>query len=352
MISQQHLPEADLDLRRSLTPEPVLSRLPPANPAEPEVPLAPSYRRPRIGLALSCGAAKGLAHIGVIQVLEEHGIHIDAIAGSSMGAYIGAIWGFGHTGMEMEALACELEGHWSLLKLLDPAFLPRRGFLKGERVKRRIQKTIGTLQFSDMVRPVKIVATDLQTLERKVFSQGEVAAAVHASVAIPGVCIPVRIDGREYMDGGIADPLPVDVLREMGMDRIIAVNTIPTPSFMCCCEEREREEADRVGKRSGWLSWLNAQLNVFANGNILDTMMRAVHGAQLRVAEASGRRADLVLRPLSIEASWIEFDRPMKYIEIGRRVAEQRMDEIQALLQERIPTHEHTRAHLALGSVV
>src|SRR5262245_46119208 len=167
---------------------------------------------PRLGLALSSGGAKGLSHIGVIQVLEENGISVDVVTGCSMGAYVAAIWGFGHDGATMEKLAREVEGRFGLLRLIDPTFPPRKGFMSGAAVKARRQKTVGHLQFSDMVRPVRIVATDLDTLDRVVFSSGEVASAVHASIAIPGVCAPVTLGDRTYIDGGVADPLPVDVL--------------------------------------------------------------------------------------------------------------------------------------------
>jgi len=111
---------------------------------------------------------------------------------------------------------------------------PRKGFIRGGAVRRRLQQTIGDAHFSELVRPIRVVATNLYTLDRVVFSAGEVASAVHASIAIPGVCAPVVIDGETYVDGGIADPMPVDVLEEMGIDHIIAVNTIPTPAYMRC----------------------------------------------------------------------------------------------------------------------
>jgi NTE family protein len=324
-----------------------------AMPAEPTMPsAAPMLRKPRVGLALSCGGAKGLAHIGVIQVLEENGIEVDAIAGSSMGAYIAAIWGFGHDGKKMEALAREYEGRFGLRRLLDPVFPPRQGFIRGERMKRRLQRTIGELQFSDMVRKAMIIATELNSLEKVVFTSGEVASAVHASVAIPGVCVPVQIGGRAYIDGGIADPLPVDVLKEAGMDRVIAVNTIPPPSFLKCCEEQMREQAVLRGEKAGLFGFLNRHVNYFAPGNILDIMMRAVHGSQVRVAESACRRADLVLRPLAIEGSWIEFNHPQKYIELGRRVARENLGAIKAVLSARIPSYEHQPTRRAVGTVV
>lgn len=299
----------------------------------------------RIGLALSSGGAKGLAHIGVIQVMEENGIEVDVVAGCSMGAYVAAVWGYGCDGTTMEALAREVEGRWGVWRLVDPVFPPREGFIRGRSIKRRLQNTIGDTRFSELARPIRVVATNLYTLDRMVFSAGEVASAVHASVAIPGVCAPVVIDGETYVDGGIADPIPVDVLEEMGIDRIIAVNTIPTPAYMRCCQEMEREQEALYGRRRAFLKALNRQVNYFAPGNILDIMMRAVHGAQIRVAEEACRHADVVLRPLGMDARWYEFDKPCKYIELGRRAAMEHLDEIKALVNKRERPHEHESAH-------
>lgn len=297
--------------------------------------------RPRIGLALSSGGAKGLAHVGVIQVLEENGIPVDVVAGCSMGAYIAAIWAHGENGEQMAQLAGELTSKWRLAALLDPALPPRRGFMHGRAIIRNLERTLGESHFADLARPLRIVATNLDTLERKVFGSGEVAAAVHASCAIPGVCVPVTIDGESYTDGGVTDPLPVDVLREMGVERIIAVNTIPTPAFLQCCREWDREQRAVATRRQGFLAALNRQLNYFARGNVLDTMMRAVHGAQIRVAEAACREADVVLRPLACDARWHDFTRPEKYIALGRRVAEEHLSELKALVAQPETHHEN-----------
>ena len=294
----------------------------------------------RIGLALSSGGAKGLAHVGVIQVLEENGIEVDVVAGCSMGAYVAAIWGYGCDGKAMEKLAREVEGRWGVWRLVDPVFPPREGFIRGQAVKKRLQRTIGDVQFAELERPIRVVATNLYTLDRVVFSSGDVASAVHASVAIPGVCAPVTIDGETYVDGGIADPMPVDVLKEMGIHRIIAVNMIPTPAYMRCCLEMEREQESLYGRRHNFLKALNRHANYFAPGNILDIMMRAVHGSQIRVAEEACRHADVVLRPLAMDARWYEFDKPCKYIALGRRVAEEHLDQIKSLMNKRAASHE------------
>src|SRR5205814_8646777 len=125
--------------------------------------------RCRIGLALSSGGSRSLAHIGVIQVFEEHGIEVDVVAGCSMGAYVGSVWAYGSDGIEMERLAREVENRWGLLQLIDPFILPRQGCLRGEKVKRRLKGSIGDVHFSELVRPLRIVATNLNTLERTVF---------------------------------------------------------------------------------------------------------------------------------------------------------------------------------------
>jgi NTE family protein len=314
--------------------------------------LAREVARRRIGLALSSGGARGLAHIGVIQVLEENGIEIDVIAGCSMGAYVGSVWAYGYDGAFMEKLAREVEKRWGLLELIDPFILPRQGFLRGEKVKHRLKNSIGDVHFSELVRPLRIVATDLNTLERTVFSSGEVASAVHASSAIPGACVPVNINGELYIDGGIADPLPVDVLEEMGVERIIAVNTIPTAAYLRCRQEMEREQAELRGKKPNKLKkLLNQYLNYFAPGNILDIILRSFHGAQMRVAEISCLHADVVLRPLSFDGRWHDFRHPGKYIALGRREAEEHLEEIKNLINRKEPAHELHLAHDAVATI-
>jgi NTE family protein len=290
--------------------------------------------QPAIGLALSSGGAKALAHIGVIQVLEEHGIRISAIAGCSMGAYVGAVWACGHDGQFMESLAREVESRWGLLRLIDPALPPRRGFLRGSRIRDRLRQTVGDTHFAGLARPLRVVATNLFTLERTVISDGEIARAVQASSAIPGVCEPVQIGDQWFVDGGISDPLPVDVLRGMGVQHVIAVNTIPTPAYLKCRDEMSREQKPfERGVLPALRGLLNRHLNYFAPGNILDVMMRSVNAAQMRLAAQSCREADLVLRPLSMDGRWHDFKHPGKYIALGRRVAEENLGAILDLAQ-------------------
>jgi NTE family protein len=261
-----------------------------------------------------------------------------------MGAYVGSIWNSGLDGQQLEAVAREMEKRWAFWKLIDPVFPPRRGFVRGFGVKHNLQKTIGHIRFAELVRPLHIVATNLATLERIVFSSGEVADAVHASVAVPGVCVPVTLGEETYVDGGIVDPLPVDVLREFGVRRIIAVNAIPTPDRIKYCLQAEKELAQLTKKKAREvvrkLIPAGEHLNYFAHGNILDILMRSIHGAQISMSESLGRQADIVLRPRICDDRWMDFRNPGPFITAGRQIAERHLPEIKALVEKKTAQHE------------
>lgn len=318
--------------------------------------LARTIGNRRVGLALSSGGAKGLAHIGVIQVLEENDIDVDVVAGASMGAYVGAIWAHGYAGDKLEELARQMEVKWAMWSLVDPVVVPWQGFIRGYAVRRRLQRSIGTAQFADLARPLRVVAAQLDTMERRVFSTGDVATAVHASIAVPGICIPVPIDGESYVDGGIVDPLPTDVLQEMGVNKIIAVNTIPTPDRIRYCLQAACELARQTPKKSRSVihKLLPAHLyaNQYAHANILDILMHSTHGAQMRVAEASSRQADIVLHPDICDDRWLDFRNPGFYIQAGREVALRHLDKIKALIREKGTSHEHEPSLYTLAEAV
>ncbi len=308
-----------------------------------------------VGLALSSGAAKGFAHVGVIQVLEENGIEVDVVAGSSMGAYVGALWAYGCDGRELERLSRELEKPRAILSMIDPAFPSRRGFIHGLAVKKRLMRSIGHARFADLKRPLRVIAANLATLERVVFAGGEVATAVHASCAVPGICVPITIDGETYTDGGIVDPLPVDVLREMGVNRIIAVNVNPTPERIRHGIEAELELArhDRTKGRGLLRKNIpsNAQASYFARGSLLEVLLRSVHSGQIRMAEASCLKADLVLRPDIYDDRWLDFRHPGKFIALGREAAERHLEEIKMLVQRKEANRETELAPEPLAAI-
>ena len=244
----------------------------------------------------------------------------------------------------MEKLARELEVKWALWSLIDPAFPPRQGFLRGYAIKQRLQRTLGDAQFADLVRPLRVVAANLDTLERVVFSKGDVATAVHTSIAVPGICVPVRVGEDAYVDGGIVDPLPTDVLQEMGIRKIIAVNAIPSFERIRLGLQAQRELARQTERHARKLARkflsLNQHVNYFARGNILEILMHSIHGAQIRMAAASCERASVVLQPDVGDDRWLDFRNPGKYIQAGREIAQRQLDEIKALVQEKGTAHE------------
>jgi NTE family protein len=204
------------------------TREPAAPPATPPAaaasPPPPPPRPPRIGLALGGGAARGFAHIGVIQVLEEQGILPDLVVGTSAGSLVAAMWASGKSGVELGTLA----------ELMDESALtdwsyPGRGVLRGEALARYVREHTEGRQIETMTRPLGIVATDLASGQPILFQRGDPGVAVRASSAVPAVFQPVRIGAREYVDGGLVAPVPVQFARQMGAELVIAVDISASP---------------------------------------------------------------------------------------------------------------------------
>lgn len=296
----------------------------------------PAEKIPSIGLCLSSGGARGLAHIGVIQVLEEEHIPIKGISGSSMGAYLGALWAAGFNGQQLEELAREIKDRRTLLSLMDPVVPPFEGLIRGHKIRRHLERSLKNMNFEDLKIPLLIVATDLDTLAPVVFDKGNVAAAVHASSAVPGFCAPVHLNGHRYTDGGASEPLPVSLLRELkGVDRVLAVNVVPT-----CCDIGECRAGDiAIGPKltRNPLVRMWRKVNLMGYGNVLDTFRRALMAAQIQVTAKEAARADVVLHPFFCEAAWYDYENFDRYIKAGRDVAREALPEIRALLTDATP---------------
>ncbi len=195
--------------------------VPPAPVGAPAVP--PPPKPPRVGLALGGGAARGFAHIGVIQALEEAGVKVDLVVGTSAGSLVAALLAHGNTGADMASLALTMDES----TLTDWAY-PGRGMLRGEALARFARQHTGGLTIEQMKMPLGIVATDLASGAGVLFQRGDIGAAVRASSAVPAVFQPVKIGDREYVDGGLVAPVPVRYARQMGAQLVIAVD-ISTP---------------------------------------------------------------------------------------------------------------------------
>jgi len=196
-------------------------------PAPAAPPVAAAAKVPaRIGLALGGGAARGFAHVGVIQVLEEAGIHPTLVTGTSAGSLVAAIYASGKSGAQLQQIAETMEeatmADWRL-----PLFSP--GMLRGEALARYVNGQVNSALIESMPLPLGIVATDLATGLDTLFQRGDTGTAVRASSAVPAVFQPVRISGRDYVDGGLVSPVPVRAARKMGAELVIAVDISSPP---------------------------------------------------------------------------------------------------------------------------
>jgi NTE family protein len=243
-----------------------------------------------MGLALGSGGARGLAHVGVIEVLEEHGVSIDVVAGSSIGALIGALYasGMDRTGLRRMASDTTLR---TVIPMFDPSL--RYGFLRGTRLQRTIERWVGGRRVEDCSIPLGVVATDLRTGNTVVFREGDLASVVRASVSVPWVFRPVRVDGRLLADGGLSTPVPAELAREMGADVVVGVDL-----------DWERPVRDPSADREpGPYRMANDSLAILRR----------------HLAEQDARYADVVVRPrFGREVKWDGFLDPDDLIEAGR----------------------------------
>jgi len=179
-------------------------------------------KTPKIGLVLGSGGARGLAHIGVLKVLEKNNIPIDHIAGASAGALIGAYYALNTETGGIEKIAMKTTKR-ELLTLIDPSN-PKRALIKGNKIKNFIKNLLNDKDFKDTKIPLTIVVTDLEKGREVHIKRGNLAEAIRASVGIPGIFCPYKLNDKLFVDGGLINATPVDVARDMGADFVIAVD--------------------------------------------------------------------------------------------------------------------------------
>lgn len=181
--------------------------------------------RPQIALALGSGAARGLAHIGVLKVLEDEGILVDLIAGTSIGAALGALYAAGVSVHRMEEVMRDLDWR-TLARLIDPT-LPTSGLMDGKRVSTFLEQLLPVSTFEELRIPLAITATDVETGEALIIRKGNLLEGLRAAIAFPGIFTPVPFGERFLVDGGLTNPVPLEVAYQMGATKVIAVCTIP-----------------------------------------------------------------------------------------------------------------------------
>ena len=257
-------------------------------PSQPPVqpPVAPVVKiPPRIGLALGGGAARGFAHVGVIQVLEEAGMQPNLVTGTSAGSLVAALYASGKNGAQLQQVALNMDevaiADWSMQ-------IFSRGALRGEALARYVNSQVNARLIENMPLPLGIVATDLNTGLDTVFQRGDVGTAVRASSAVPAVFQPVHIAGRDYVDGGLVSPVPVRAARKLGADVVIAVDISSPPEGNAA---------------TGTLEILLQTFSI---------MGKSINNFELR-------DADVVVRPALSGVSSADFSTRKRSIEAGRQ---------------------------------
>jgi NTE family protein len=268
--------------------------------------------RKRVGLALSSGAARGLAHVGVLAALEKYGIPIDLVAGTSIGAIVGAAYAAGKDITEIKRAVSGLNRR-QMLSLADFT-IPTKGFIKGKRITGWLKSVIGDVNFKDLEKPFACVATDIETGQEVVMKQGSVVAAVRASASMPVIFTPTRLGGRYLVDGGLVNPIPVRLLREMGAELVIAVSVVPYLSNRL--KPAEATSAPRPKEP-----------------NLLSVLVRMIYIIGYQAALGGLREADVTIAPDVAHIRPDNFNRARECILQGERAARRAIPDIERLLR-------------------
>jgi len=268
--------------------------------------------RKKIGLALGGGAARGLAHIGVLSVLEKEDVPVDLIAGTSIGSVVGSLYARLKSADYLKTAVVNMDlRQWA--HLVDPA-LPHRGLIKGKRIINLLKAHLGgDIDFKGLNIPFACVATDIFTGDEIVINDGKVLEAVRASISIPAVFTVAKWKNRYLADGGLVNPVPVSVVRKMGADFIIAVNVIPDPS------DRRHQPTEE-------------QMKKIKEPNLLETVLRSIYITTFALTKNSLKMADVGIEPHVGHIGVAEFHRASDLVYLGEIAAQDALPEIKRRL--------------------
>ena len=322
-----------------------------------------SGRRPGIGLALGSGSARGLAHLGVIRAIEDAGIEVGFIAGTSMGALIGAI----HAAGKLDELeAAFLAFDWKKTASFFDVVLPKSGLLDGARVSELVRAHIRADSIEALTIPFAAVATDIVSGEEVVIRSGDVIEAVRASISVPGIFTPVRSNGRILVDGGLTNPVPASAARAMGADIVIAVdlnheivagkNLKP----LLAAEKPSIAESGTSGMFSRWvgsyrLSMKDIRQKLLSGDNpasaqfrrwisteplpsIFEVLLASINIMETQISQTRLRldRPDVIIQPPLGHIRFLEFDRAEEIIAIGYEHTRRQLAALPPRLRQKI----------------
>lgn len=300
--------------------------------------------RPRIGLALGAGVARGWAHIGVLRALERMGIVPDVVCGTSIGALVGGLYAAGKLA-ELEEWALGLT-RGRVLRLMDVNLIGG-GLISGERLARAMDETVGEARIEELAKPFIAVCTELSTGHEIWLRDGALIDAVRASYALPGIFAPKLVDGFWLVDGALVNPVPTSVCRAQGCRLVIAVNLNAdvfgriqrmAPMLPDAATEGDAEEAGRPGLLSrarGGRSILSYLLGRAGGPNMFEVMINSLNILQDRVTRArlAGDPPDVTIAPHVTHIGLMEFERAEEAIAAGEAATEQVMTDIENATQ-------------------
>lgn len=256
--------------------------------------------RPIVAYALGSGAARGFAHVGVLNALERAGIKPDIIVGTSSGGLIGALYAAGIRGDELTKLAMQVQRK----EVIDYT-ATKRGFITGDSLQQFVNEQLDNRLLQELDIPIAVVATNLRSGQKTVFTHGDSGLAVRAASSFPGLFRPTIIGEREFVDGGVLSPVPVETALDLGADIVIAVDVAKTPP----------------------------------NNSIIDGWIDVLHQSYLIMARALSEveidKADVVIRPDIGDMSLLEFDQREIAINAGQAAAQQAVPLIQDIVRQR-----------------
>ncbi|MEG6584094.1 patatin-like phospholipase family protein [Dendrosporobacter sp. 1207_IL3150] len=254
--------------------------------------------RSKVGLVLGSGGLRGLAHVGVLKVLEREKIKIDYVSGCSIGALIGALYCCGHTPETILKLAKHLKRrHW-----LD-FVVPKMGIFSGDKVLETTRLLTQQKTFADLNIPLAVVATEINSGQEVVFTEGDIAKAVRASVSVPGVFVPYRWNDKLFVDGAVVNPTPIDIARNMGADVVIAVDLA----------------------HAGTVCSLN---------NMFDVIIQSIDIMERELFKYRQQHCSVLIRPEIAHISPSSFEAIDECVLLGEQAAEAALPDIKKILED------------------
>jgi NTE family protein len=283
-----------------------------------------------VGVALGGGAAFGIAHLGVLKVLEQNNIPIDLVAGCSQGSIIGVGYAAGVSTDEMISIARKMGKKSNFFRAMDFT-ITKPGILGGNRIVEIFAPLLGDKKvFEDLLLPCRTIATDIESGERIAIGSGRLDHAFRASSAVPMVISPLKWGEHALVDGGVSDPVPAEIVTQMGADLCVAVNVVPPLKRGI---ETVMSRAYRQLNRMNPLSYLGGSQDL---PNLFDIVMNSMQVLQYELGNFKAISADVLINPDLSDFTWIEYYRAGELIQRGEEAAERALPAIQKLISERL----------------